>query len=111
MTTMEPLAFARMLGSLEAGIPEPGEKETDIIYARAVVGQAVEAFSKIHSDEGISETAKTVRLVTKPLLEDLLKAQARVNEKIAALDKTSNVLNIVAGLLQLMVFEHDFAQI
>ena len=120
MPIMEPQTFAKMLHSLQEGIPEPGGKETDIAYA--VVGQAVKAFgevsdavNKIRGDEDISEagkakqTAKTVRLVTKPLLEDLHKAQARVKEKSAVLDKTANVLNIVAEQLQLTAIEYETA--
>ena len=109
MRIMEPLAFARMLNSLQGGIPEPGEKEPDIAYARAVVGHAVKAFSKIRDGEDFGETAKTVRLITQPLLEDLHKAQARVHEKSAVLDKTAVVLNIVAGQLQLTAIEYEAA--
>jgi len=104
---MAPPAFARMLGSLQAGIPEPDEKET--AYARAVVGHAVKAFSKIRDGVDFGETAKTVRLITQPLLEDLHKAQARVHEKSAVLDKTAVVLNIVAGQLQLTAIEYEAA--
>ena len=121
-STMEPLAFARMLNSLQGGIPEPRGKET--AYAHAVVGQAVKAFDevseavdKIRGDQDINntdkaqQTAQTVRLITQPLLEDLHKAQARVNEKSVVLDKTADVLNIVAGQLQLTVIEYEAALI
>ena len=114
MRIMEPPVFARMLGSLQAGIPkatgkEPDEKETDISYARTVVGRAVKAFSKIRDGEDFGETAKTVRLITQPLLEDLHQAQARINEKSAVLDKTAVVLTIVAGQLQLTAIEYEAA--
>jgi len=104
MSIMEPLAFARMLNSLQAGIPEPGGQET--AYAHAVVGQAVKAFSKVSESE---QTAQTIRFITKPLLEDLHKAQVGVNERIVVLDKTANVLNIVAGQLQLTAYEYEAA--
>ena len=104
MAPMEPQTFARMLNSLQAGIPEPGGEETD--YARAVVGQAVKAFGEAGKT---NQTAQTVRLITKPLLEDLHKAQVRVNEKSAVLDKTADILNLVAGQLQLTVFEYERA--
>lgn len=102
MPIMEPLAFARMLNSLQAGIPEPGGKET--AYAHAVVGRAVKAFGEVSE---AAQTAETVRLITKPLLEDLHKAQARVKEKSVVLDKTAHVLDLVAGQLQLTVFEYE----
>ena len=102
MQTMEPQTFARMLNSLQEGIPEPGGGEAE--YARAVVGQAVKAFGEAGKKK---QTVKAVRLITQPLLEDLHKAQARVNEKSAVLDKTANVLSIVAGQLQLTVFEYE----
>ena len=104
MPIMEPLAFARMLNSLQAGIPEPGGKET--AYAHAVVGQAVKAFNEAGKAK---QTAQTVRIITQPLLEDLREAQARVEEKSVALDKTANVLDIVAGQLQLTAFEYESA--
>jgi len=104
MPMMEPLAFARMLNSLQAGIPEPGGKET--AYAHAVVGHAVKAFNEAGKAK---QTAQTVRLITQPLLEDLHKAQARVHEKSAVLDKTAVVLNIVAGQLQLTAIEYEAA--
>jgi len=104
MPAMEPLAFARMLNSLQEGIPAPGGKET--AYAYAVVGQAVKAFNEVGKAK---QTAQTVRLITQPLLKDLHKAQARVKEKSVVLDKTANVLNIVAGQLQLTVFEYESA--
>ena len=104
MPIMEPLAFARMLNSLQAGIPERGGKET--AYAHAVVGQAVNAFNEAGKAK---QTAQAVRIITQPLLEDLHKAQARVNERIVVLDKTANVLNIVAGQLQLTAYEYEAA--
>ncbi len=104
MPAMEPLAFARMLNSLQEGIPAPGGKET--AYAYAVVGQAVKAFNEVGATK---QTAQAVRLITKPLLEDVHKAQARVEEKSAVLDKTANVLNIVAGQLQLTAYEYEAA--
>ena len=104
MPAMEPLAFARMLNSLQEGIPAPGGKET--AYAYAVVGQAVKAFNEVGATK---QTAQAVRLITQPLLEDLREAQARVKEKSAALDKTANVLDIVAGQLQLTAFEYESA--
>ena len=104
MPIMEPLAFARMLNSLQAGIPAPGEKEID--YAHDVVGHAVKAFDEVSNDEDI---AKNIRLITKPLLENLHKAQARVQKKSAALDKTAVVLSLVAGQLQLTVLEYGSA--
>ena len=106
MPIMEPLAFARMLSSLQEGMPESGGKETDIAYA--AVGHAIEAFNEVGKTK---QTAQAVRLITQPLLEDLHEAQARVEEKSAVLDKTANVLNIVAGQLQLTAIENEAALI
>ena len=98
MPIMEPLAFARMLNSLQEGIPDPGETETDIVYARSVASRVVNAFSMIRGDEDISETAQAVCIITQPLLEDLREAQAR-------LDRTSVVLGVIARQMQITAFE------
>ena len=105
MPIMNPQTFANMLTSFQSQMPEAGEKETDIAYAHAMVGQAAkaygkvsEALNKINGDEDISDagkakqSAKTVNLYVKPLVEDLLKAQARIKERSQIVVTTINTL-------------------
>ena len=103
-----PQTLAATITSLHERIPAPGERETDIAFAQAIVGQASkaldkagEAVNKIQSNEDISEvgkarqTAKTVSLYTKPVIEDLLAAQARIKEQSA---RTVSIINTLPDL-------------
>ena len=100
-----PQTLAATITSLHERIPAPGERETDISFAQAIVGQASkalgkagEAVNKILADEDISEvgkarqTAKTVSLYTKPLIDDLRAAQARIKERSAVVVSAINSL-------------------
>jgi hypothetical protein len=105
MAASRPLPLAGTCAILHDRIPEPGEKDTDIAYARAIVGQAgkacskmAEAIDKIRDDADISDIgkakqrAKTISLYSKPVIEDLLKAQARIKERSAVVVGTINKL-------------------
>jgi hypothetical protein len=110
MAASRPLPLAGTCAILHDRIPEPGEKDTDIAYARAIVGQAgktcsrmAEALDKIRDDTDISDIgkakqrAKTISLYSKPVIEDLLKAQARIKEQSA---RTVSIINTLPDLTE-----------
>jgi hypothetical protein len=105
MAAQRPEPLASTANSLKERIPESGANETDTDNARHVVGRAgqvctkiAEACDKINADVDISDLgkakqrAKTISLYAKPVLEDLLKAQARIKEQSARVVSSINQL-------------------
>jgi len=96
MAATRPEPLASSANSLKERIPKSGANETDTDNARHVVGRAgqvctkiAEACDKIDADVDTSDLgkakqrAKTISLYAQPVLEDLLKAQARIKEQSA----------------------------
>jgi hypothetical protein len=103
MAASRPLPLAGTAKILSERIPQSGANETDTDNARHVLGQAgqictkiAEACDKINADVDTSDLgkakqrAKTISLYAEPVLEDLLKAQARIKEQSA---RTVSIIN------------------
>ena len=105
MAALGPEPLASSANSLIGRIPESGANETDTDNARHVVGRAgqvctkiAEACDKINADVDTSDLgkakqrAKTISLYAQPVLEDLLKAKARIKEQSARVVSNINQL-------------------